>query len=150
MCSGQSQQQIADKLNVARTTVLNDLRDVNVKNDIEAPETVTNSRGQERPTTYQREAPANVNTAHGEWLPMLRQIGISQQDASRYMRIASDLKSPNFGDLPPSPSALLVIASLTPEAIESGIERGNIHPGMTMALLPTLRVPLQAVLSPLS
>lgn len=64
--AGQTQQQIADKLNVARTTVLNDLRDVNVKNDNEPPATVTNSRGQERPATYARPAPANVNTDTGE------------------------------------------------------------------------------------
>lgn len=68
--AGQTQQQIADKLNVARTTVLNDLRDVNVKNDNEPPVTVTNSRGQERPATYRKpEPPHTVNTDTGEIVP---------------------------------------------------------------------------------
>ncbi len=64
---------------------------------------------------------AKADVQHGEWLPMLAQIGISQQDANRYMAIARNLKSPKFGDLPPSATALYELSRLTPEAIEHGI-----------------------------
>lgn len=75
---------------------------------------------------------AKADVAHGAWLPMLRKIGISQQDANRYMTIARNLKSPKFGDLPPSATALYELSRLAPEAIESGIESGDVHPGMTI------------------
>lgn len=62
-----TQQQIADKLNVSQATVSGDVRDLNINSDIETPETVTNSRGQERPATYRKpEPPHTVNTDTGE------------------------------------------------------------------------------------
>lgn len=67
--AGQTQQQIARKLNVSQATVSGDVRDLNINSDIETPETVTNSRGQERPATYAKPAPANVNTDTGEIVP---------------------------------------------------------------------------------
>lgn len=75
---------------------------------------------------------AKADVAHGAWLPMLARIGISQQDANRYMTIARNLKSPKFGDLPPSATALYELSRLAPEAIDSGIESGDVHPGMTI------------------
>ena len=51
-----TQQQIADKLNVSQATVSGDVRDLNINSDIETPETIINSRGQERPATYRKPA----------------------------------------------------------------------------------------------
>ena len=65
--AGQTQQQIAEKLNVGQKTVSRDLISQMTNEDM--PETVTNSRGQERPSTYAKPAPANVNTATGEIVP---------------------------------------------------------------------------------
>lgn len=52
--SGLTQQEIANTAGVAKATVQNDLK----ANSGFEPETVTNSRGQERPATYNRPAPA--------------------------------------------------------------------------------------------
>ena len=54
--AGQTQQEIARKLNVDQKTVSNDLAKVNRNFPNEVPETVTNSRGQERPATYRKPA----------------------------------------------------------------------------------------------
>ena len=75
---------------------------------------------------------AKSEVAHGEWLPMLDEIGISQQDANMYMRIAENLKSRNFRDLPASPTALLALSRMDPDDIEAGIESGAISPKMTI------------------
>lgn len=48
---GQTQQEIADKLGVSQQSVSNDLREVNT-NFGNQPASITNSRGQERPSTY--------------------------------------------------------------------------------------------------
>ena len=65
--AGQTQQEIARKLNVDQKTVSNDLAKVNRNFPNEVPETVTNSRGQERPATYRKpEPPRAVNTDTGE------------------------------------------------------------------------------------
>ena len=65
--AGQTQQEIARKLNVDQKTVSNDLAKVNRNFPNEVPETVTNSRGQERPATYRKpEPPHAVNTDTGE------------------------------------------------------------------------------------
>lgn len=75
---------------------------------------------------------AKADVAHGAWLPMLRKIGITARDAQRYMAIAAGLKSANFAHLPPSPTTLLELSRLAPEVIESGIESGDVYPGMTI------------------
>ena len=63
--AGQTQQQIAQKLNVGQKTVSRDL--ISQMTNEDAPATVTNSRGQERPATYrQPEPPHAVNTDTGE------------------------------------------------------------------------------------
>ena len=68
--AGQTQQEIARKLNVDQKTVSNDLAKVNRNFPNEVPETVTNSRGQERPATYRKpEPPHTVNTDTGEIVP---------------------------------------------------------------------------------
>jgi hypothetical protein len=53
---GMSQQQIADTLGVDQKTVSNDLNR-NIPNE-DQPTTIVNSRGQERPATYQRTTPS--------------------------------------------------------------------------------------------
>lgn len=52
--SGLTQQEIADTAGVSRPTVAADL---NADSDIEAPPTITNTRGQERPATYTKADP---------------------------------------------------------------------------------------------
>ena len=66
--AGQTQQQIAEKLNVNQATVSRDVVNMQ-KHNHDLPATVTNSRGQERPSTYAKPAPANVNTDTGEIVP---------------------------------------------------------------------------------
>lgn len=56
-----TQQQIADKLNVSQFTVSKDLRGTNIDINNGLPATITNSRGQERPATYAKPAPAVNN-----------------------------------------------------------------------------------------
>lgn len=80
--AGQTQAQIAEKLNVARTTVLNDLRSPNVKNDIGSA-TITNARGEKRPATYAKPAPANVNTDTGEIVPSAAERQAAQDAIAR-------------------------------------------------------------------
>lgn len=64
--AGQTQQQIAEKLNVSTMTVNRDLRS-EITNGKSLPETITDSRGQERPATYRKpEPPHTVNTDTGE------------------------------------------------------------------------------------
>ena len=64
--AGQTQQQIADKLNVNQATVGRDLANMQ-KHNRDLPETITDSRGQERPATYRKpEPPHAVNTDTGE------------------------------------------------------------------------------------
>lgn len=77
---------------------------------------------------------AKADVQHGEWLPLLRDIGINDREARRLMAIGkgAGFKSANFADLPASPTALLELSGLAPEAIESGIEHGDIHPAMTI------------------
>ena len=53
--AGQTQQQIAEKLNVSTMTVNRDLRS-EITNGKSLPETITDSRGQERPATYRKPA----------------------------------------------------------------------------------------------
>lgn len=77
-------------------------------------------------------AEAKSEVAHGEWLPMLDEIGISQQDANMYMRIAENLKSRKFRDLPASPTALLALSRMDPSDIEAGIQSGAITPKTTI------------------
>lgn len=60
---GLSQQQIGDTLGVNQATVNRDLN-MQMHNEDEPP-TITNARGQERPTTYAPRSPANVDANTG-------------------------------------------------------------------------------------
>lgn len=75
---------------------------------------------------------AKAEVAHGEWLPMLAEVGISDREARRYMEIARNLKSANFADLPASPTALLALSRMGPSDIEAGIQSGAITPKTTI------------------
>ena len=60
--AGQTQQQIAEKLNVNQATVGRDLANMQ-KHNRDLPETITDSRGQERPATYRKHEPPHVVNA---------------------------------------------------------------------------------------
>lgn len=77
---------------------------------------------------------AKSDVRHGEWLPMLSEIGISEAEASRLRAIATRVGNlPNLEALPRSVSALYELSRLPAEQIESGIESGAITPDMTIA-----------------
>lgn len=64
---GQTQQEVADKLGVHRDTVVEDEKKPQCRNsDIERTMPVTNSRGQERPTTYTKEKRLTKVCANGD------------------------------------------------------------------------------------
>ncbi|MEU2416451.1 hypothetical protein ABZ546_01520 [Brachybacterium paraconglomeratum] len=68
---------------------------------------------------------------HGGWLPLLEEVGISQRVAQEFMSLARNAalaNASNYSHLPTSPTALYQLSRLAPEVIESGIERGDIHP----------------------
>lgn len=76
---------------------------------------------------------AKADVAHGEWLPMLAEIGISQPYAFKLMRIGE--RFPNhssWNDLPSSIAALYELSRMDPSDIEHGIEAGRITPEMTI------------------
>ena len=64
---------------------------------------------------------------HGDWLPLLRAVGIDDRAARRLMAIARNagIESVNFADLPASPTALYELSLVAPEAVASGIEHGD-------------------------
>lgn len=79
---------------------------------------------------------AKADVRHGEWLPMLRRVGISDGYARKLMNIADNpeiANRSNSNDLPKSIDALYQLSRLGPEQIESGIEDGAITPYMTIA-----------------
>lgn len=78
------------------------------------------------------QAKADVN--HGEWIPMLNGIGISQPQAYKLMQISQNEAISNHSyknDLPRTFTALHELSQLDPEEIESGVEDGTIRPDMT-------------------
>ena len=82
--AGQTQQQIAEKLNVTERTIKRDTADLISKGHLSPSDiTVTNSRGQERPATYAKPAPANVNTDTGEIVPSAAERQAAQDAIAR-------------------------------------------------------------------
>ena len=78
---------------------------------------------------------AKADVAHGEWLPMLREIGIDRQTAHRLMGIGRNPAITNVGNYQHFPTALRALAELSrmdPDDIEHGIEAGAITPDMTI------------------
>lgn len=67
---------------------------------------------------------------HGEWLPMLQEVGIDQSTARRLMSIGGNPAIANRGnchDFPAALRSLYELSRLAPEAIESGIEHGDLQ-----------------------
>lgn len=78
---------------------------------------------------------AKADVQHGEWLPLLREVGIDQSTARRLMSIGGNPAIANRGschDFPAALRSLYELSRLAPEVIESGIEHGDIHPAMTI------------------
>lgn len=78
---------------------------------------------------------AKADVGHGGWLPLLEEVGISQRVAQEFMSLARNAalaNASNYSHLPTSPTALYQLSRLAPEVIESGIESGDVHPGMTI------------------
>ncbi|MEC4904564.1 DUF3102 domain-containing protein [Mycobacteroides chelonae] len=78
---------------------------------------------------------AKADVKHGEWLPMLKKIGISQQWANKLMLISENgaiANHANKSDLPAAITALYELSRLPPEDIEDGISSGVITPDMTI------------------
>lgn len=76
-------------------------------------------------------AKADVN--HGEWLPMLEQIGIDETYARRLMQVSRNPAISNQANLPDLPARFAVlreIARMDPSDVEDGIESGRITPNM--------------------
>ena len=76
-------------------------------------------------------AKADVN--HGEWLPMLKEIGINERVARRLMSIGQNRaisNRTNWSDFPGAMAALYELSRLDPTDIEEGIESGAITPDM--------------------
>ena len=78
---------------------------------------------------------AKAEVAHGEWLPMLEEVGIDQGTASRLMQISRNPAIANHGnchDFPAAMRALYELSRMDPSDIERGIESGAISPSMTI------------------
>lgn len=78
---------------------------------------------------------AKADVRHGEWLPMLKKIGISRQAAHQLMTLAENpaiANDRNCGHLPTAARALYELSRLPAEEIEAGIKSGAITPDMTI------------------
>lgn len=77
---------------------------------------------------------AKASVAHGEWLPLLNNLGITTQDASRLASIASNTAIANSrrdGNLPQGVTVLGELAKVDPAILEDAIEAGTITPATT-------------------
>lgn len=78
---------------------------------------------------------AKEDVQHGEWLPMLEEIGIDQGTARRLMSIGRNPAISNRGnchDFPTAMRALYELSRMDPDDIEDGIQHGRITPDMTI------------------
>src|SRR5699024_5547148 len=76
---------------------------------------------------------AKADVRHGEWLPMLKEIGISEPESRRLQAIGREFSNrPNLDDLPRSVTALYELSRVPADEIESGIASGDITPDMTI------------------
>lgn len=77
---------------------------------------------------------AKRDVGHGNWLPLLEQIGIHERAAQRLMQIGSNeaLTNPtNLSGLPSALSALVELAGVEPEDLQEAIESGDVTPQTT-------------------
>lgn len=78
---------------------------------------------------------AKADVSHGEWMPMLKAIGISDSYARKLMLVARNLAlsdRSHENDLPANFTALYELSRLEPEVIEEGIASGDISPSTTI------------------
>lgn len=76
---------------------------------------------------------AKETLSHGEFLPMLELVGMSDNTAERFMAIASHsaiANSPHVGNLPPAYSTLYELSRVPAVALEAAIEAGEVRPDM--------------------
>src|SRR5699024_225661 len=74
---------------------------------------------------------AKADVSHGEWLPMLKEIGISRSYAFKLMSIGERLSNVSHEKhLPGNITVLYELSRLDPSDIEDGIESGAITPDM--------------------
>ncbi|MDO3331571.1 hypothetical protein [Mycobacteroides abscessus] len=79
---------------------------------------------------------AKADVQHGQWLPLLKAIGISDSYARKLMTVAGNLAISNRShgnDLPSAFRPLYELSRLPAEEIEDHIESGVITPDMTTA-----------------
>lgn len=77
---------------------------------------------------------AKASVAHGEWLPLLDELGLNERAARRLMAIAKNPAISNrttLSDLPAGGSILAELASVDPVILEEAIESGDIGPATT-------------------
>lgn len=76
---------------------------------------------------------AKAEVGHGEWLPMLHGIGISQRHAQKLMQIGEQFSNASYmTHLPSTMVALYELSRLDPEEVEASVEDGTINPDMTV------------------
>ena len=78
---------------------------------------------------------AKADLAHGEWLPFLREVGMSARVAQEFMSIGSNTALTNASNcayLPTAARALYELSRLDADDIEHGIETGAITPKTTI------------------
>lgn len=74
---------------------------------------------------------AKADVSHGEWLPMLKEIGISSGYAGKLMRISRQFANSSYeSNLPNNVTVLYELSGMPSEEVESGIESGAITPDM--------------------
>jgi len=87
------------------------------------------------------EQKAQPEIEHGEWLPFLEAVGISEAKAERLMAIARHpvlSKSTQCRILPPHWSTLYVLSRVEPERLERLIKDGTVNPEMERSDAETL------------
>jgi hypothetical protein len=86
---------------------------------------------------------ARNEVGHGEWLPLLKHIGIGERTAQRLMFIANNLRLANpthVSHLPPSWGTVYeLVKLLPPDVLEAKIIDGTITPEITRAEIARLK-----------
>jgi hypothetical protein len=85
---------------------------------------------------------ARTQVPHGEWLPLLKRVGIGDRKAQRLMFIANNLRLANptrVSHLPPCWGTLYELTKLAPDVLEAKIIEGMITPEITRAEVARLK-----------
>ena len=81
---------------------------------------------------------AKEDLGHGKWQDMFapNKLRFSQRTAEKLMQVAKNTalaNPPNSASLPPSLDALVTLAQMDAQSVQSGIDQGSIGPCMTIA-----------------